>query len=521
MSQVGLPRRQALAAALALPALPALPAISALTALPSLTALSALSALSALVASPSAAATPGVGVPPLPQPPRPLVLPAISQLSLANGLTVLVAPRPGLPLLSLTLAVRAGPEADPAGRPGVAEMLATLWPKGAVRAGRRVGAPELARQAEALGSALDARSGWGASSLAMTVESSRAPAALALMADVLRRPLLAADELARARAQALDAWRVTLGSPGDLAPLVLRRAFWGDVPHGRVAPPAAVQRLDVADMQTLQAQWVRPDRVALVVAGDTTPEAALALARRLLGDWRAPAAPAPEPAGAAPRPLASPLVLIDQPGSGQSAVAVAAPFVASGAADRRIGLVANAVLSGGYSARLNQEVRIRRGLSYGVSGTAEAFASGGMVSAFAQTNHPTAAQVLDLLRGEIGRLADAPPGADELAARQATLAGSFARRLDTTAGLSALLVGQWAAGRPMADLAGHVPQLLAVTPTQVQAFARQHWQPGALRAVVVGDLAAAGDSLAALAPQALRLGMAELDLEQAGLRKPE
>ena len=62
-----------------------------------------------------------------------------------------------------------------------------------------------------------------------------------------------------------------------------------------------------------------------------------------------------------------------------------------------------------------------------------------------------------------------------------------------------------------------VPQM---TPAQVQAFAREHWAAGQLRAVVVGDLAAAGPSLAALAPQALTLKMADLDLEQAGLRKP-
>jgi zinc protease len=165
-------------------------------------------------------------------------------------------------------------------------------------------------------------------------------------------------------------------------------------------------------------------------------------------------------------------------------------------------------------------VRIKRGLSYGAFSSAEAFAGGGMVSAQTQTNHPTAAQVLQLLRGEITRLADAPPAADELAARQATLIGSFGRRLETTAGLSALVVGQLVNGRPLADLAAHVPEIAAVTPAQVQAFARTHWAASALRAVVVGDLAAAGDSLAALAPQALRLTMAELDLERAGLRKP-
>jgi zinc protease len=482
--------------------------------------LAATLALPVGLAAQAARAAPGVDEPPLPQAPRPLLLPALQQHTLDNGLTLVVAPRASLPVVSLTLLVRAGPEADPPGQPGVAAMTATLWPKGATRGGRPVGAAELARQAEALGSALDARSSWGASTLTMTVTTQRTAEALALMADVLRRPLLAADELERARAQALDGLRVTLGNPGEVAALALRRSFWGDVPHGRVAPPAAVQRLQREHLLAFQARWVRPDRVALVLAGDITLEQGRAAAQRLLGDWRAPTDATPALAPAAPRSMPGPLVLIDMPGSGQSGVAVAAPFVASGAADRRIGLVANAVLGGGYSARLNQEVRIKRGLSYGAFSSAEVFAAGGMVSAQTQTNHPAAAQVLQLLRSEITRLADAPPAADELAARQATLIGSFGRRLETTAGLSALVVGQLVNGRPLAELATHVPEIAAVTPAQVQAFARQHWTAAALRAVVVGDLAAAGESLAALAPQALRLTLAELDLERADLRKP-
>ncbi len=463
--------------------------------------------------------TPGLDAPPLPQPPRPLVLPPVSQHTLANGLVVLVAPRPGLPVLSLMLAVHAGPEADPIGRPGVAEMLSTLWPKGALRGGRRVPAPELARQAEMLGSALEARSTFGASSLAMTVTTPRAEAALALLADVLRHPLLAADELARARVQALDALRLTLGSPAELAGLALRRSFWGDVPHGRVLTPATVQRLALADLQAFQATWVRPDRAVLALAGDTTPEAGRALAQRLLGDWRAPAGAAPSLPGAAPAALPDALVLIDLPSAGQSAVAVAAPFVASSAADRRIGLVANAVLGGGFSARLSQEVRVRRSLSYAAYSSTQTDAPGGMLVAQAMTSHANAAQVLQILRSEITRLADAPPTADELAARQAMLVGSFGRRLQTTADLAALLVGQWVAGRPVANLAEHAPQILAVTAEQVQAFARRHWPANALRAVVVGDLAAAGPALTGLQPPPLRLAVAELDLEQTGLRQ--
>ena len=467
------------------------------------------------------AGTPGLELPPLAQPTRALVLPVLHEQVLANGLRLVVAPRQALPVVSIRLLVRAGPEADPPGQPGIASMTSTLWPKGALRRGRAVPAAELVRQAEALGGVLEAGSNWGASSLAMTVSSPQLAPALALMADVLRHPLLAADELERARAQAIDAWRVTLGNPAELAALALRRAYWGDVPHGQVAPPAALQRLRRSDVQAFQSRWVRPDRVALVLAGDVTPAQALALAERLLGDWRSPAAAPPDALAGAPQPIAAPLVLIELPGSGQSAVAVAAPFIARGAVDpaqRYVGLVANAVLGGGYSARLNQEVRIKRGLSYGAFSGAESFAAGGMVSAQAQTHHPSAAEVLQILRGEITRLADAPPGAEELAARQATLVGGFARRLETTAGLSALLVGQLAQGRPLAELAQYAPGLLAVTPEQVQAFAREHWQAAGLRAVLVGDLAAAGADLGE--PSSLRLTIDQLDLEQTGLRKP-
>ena len=478
-------------------------------------------------APPSRAGTPGVDEPPPAQPPRPLTLPTLHESMLANGLTVVVAPRPALPVVSITLLLRAGPEADPPDRPGVAAMTSTLWPKGALRAGRPVPAAELARQAEALGGGLDSHSGWGASTLSMTVSSPRMDEALALLADVLRHPLLAADELARARTQALDGLRVTMGNPSDVAAMALRRSFWGNSAYGQVSTPAALQRLQRADVQAFQAEWVRPDRVALVLVGDVTPEQGRALAQRLLGDWRAstatPAAPTSTPAPAPPAPQAAALVLIDMPGSGQTGVALAAPYIGSGLAqrpERYAGLVAQAVLGGGYSARLNQEVRIKRGLSYGAAASAESQPSGGMFTASAQTNHPTAAEVLQLLRDEVTRLADTPPGADELAARQATLVGSFARRLETTSGLSALLVGQLAQGRPLVDLVNYTPGLLAVTPAQVQAFARRHWPAAGLRAVVAGDLAAAGDSLATQTPPALRLTLGELDLAQAGLRKP-
>lgn len=477
------------------------------------------------------AATPGLDAPPDALPPRPVAVPDLHLQRLDNGLEVITAPRPALPLVSAVLVVRAGSELDPPGHPGVASMTAALLAKGARRGGRSIDAAVLARQAEALGSALDTGSGARSLSVAMTVTRPKLEQALALMSDVLRQPLLAAGELERLRAQSLDSLRVSFNDPGSLSTLVLRRAYWGNTPGGEVLTPAVLQRLSLAEVRAFHARWVRPGQCALLLSGDVTPAQAFKLARSLLGNWRATLAAPEPPTLRPPEPMAAPLVLVDLPGAGQSSVAVAAPFVAQRApqddnappppadappSEQRIGQVATAVLGGGYSARLNQEVRIKRGLSYGASAYAESTPVGGMLVAQTQTAHATADEVLKLMRDEIVRLGTQPPTPAELAARQATLVGGFARRLETTAGVAELVLAQWVRRRPLAELSLTVPEILAVTPEQVADFARRHWGADALRSVVVGQLDAAGPKLAA-EPGARRIDAAKLDLGAADL----
>ena len=96
------------------------------------------------------------------------------------------------------------------------------------------------------------------------------------------------------------------------------------------------------------------------------------------------------------------------------------------------------MLGGGYSARLNQEIRIRRGLSYGAGSGIEARREPGPFAASTQTRNDAAAEVLGLILGEMRRLGAEPIPVAELTARRASLTGDFGRDMETTAGTAEL-----------------------------------------------------------------------------------
>lgn len=460
------------------------------------------------------AATPGVDAPPEPGPPQALVLPPIIEQALPGGLKLLVVQRPGLPLVTAALYVRAGREADPAERAGLAILTGTLLPKGSLRDGREIGAPQIARQAEALGSSLDVGTSWRVTSVMMTVATPKLDAALALIAEVVRAPLLRDDELDRARKQALDGLRVTLANPGDVAALAARRVFWGASPFGASMTPASLQRVQRGDVQAFHARWFRPENSLLVLAGDIDAGQAQRLAARHFEAWRGSGPASEAISTAAPASLADLEVIVEMPGSGQSGVVLAAPFPALKAPDRRIGEVAAALVGGGYSARLNQEIRIKRGWSYGAFGAGESQSGGGMFVARTQTQNSTAIAVAQLMRDELLRVAREDATAAELDARKATLAGSFTRQLDTTLGLAEQVASQWFQGRPLAELARYVDDVIAVTPAQVREFAARYWTAGVLRTVIAGEV-----PVAPAGPAPLRIPIATLDLEQTSLVK--
>ena len=426
--------------------------------------------------------------PPPPAAPREAKLPQPVEKTLANGLRVIVVPKHDIPLVAARLLVKAGAAADPQGRDGLAELTATVLTQGT----KTRTAEQIARGVEALGATLAADADWDSTSIDLSVMSSNLPKALEYVSDVARNAAFAKEELERERAQAIDALQVELSEPRPLATIVANRLVFGDTPYGHNLGglPSTLAKITRSDLVKFHATHYRPDNAVLVLAGDIKAEDAFKLAEANFGKWpnvgRASARPARAEAGRAEaRPTR--IVVIDMPASGQSAVVVARRGIRRSDPSYLQALVVNSVLGGGYSSRLNQEIRIKRGLSYGAGSSFDPRADVGPFRASTQTKHESAAEVAGIITGELGRLGSTDVLEAELTPRKAALTGEFAQSLETTSGIVNRISALALHDLPLTDINRYISGVQSVTAADVRKFAGTNLGGKDVNIVIAGD----------------------------------
>src|SRR5215213_9745297 len=306
--------------------------------------------------------------PPPPASPRSGTFPKPVEETLPNGLRVIVIERRETPLVSAQLLIKNGGEVDPPELAGLADMTANLLTKGT----QTRDATKIAQEVESLGASLDSGARWDSSFAIVSGMSSKIPQAMEILADVVRRPTFKSEEVERLRQQYLDNVTLALGDPGTIARFVAARVVFGDSPYGHPVSGTteSLTRITGADITRMHSRYYRPDNAILVIGGDIGGKDGVALATKYFGDWQKPTTPLPslsattESGGS----KAGRVVVIDKPDAGQAAVFLARTGINRKDPDYFRGIVSNSVLSG-YSGRLNQEIRIKRGLSYGAAST--------------------------------------------------------------------------------------------------------------------------------------------------------
>ena len=432
--------------------------------------LTLLTILTSVTASP-ALAVGGLDHPPAPAPPSEPHFAQPAETKLDNGLRVIVVSRPGLPLLAAKLVLYSGAEADQPDLGGTASVTGALLTKGT----ESMSAPQIAEAIESLGGDISSGASWDSSNASVVVMSDKADAALTILADVILHPTFKEEEIDRVRKQRLDGLRVAMQQPGSVAAYVIERAIFGAGEYGHAAGGTieTIQKVRREDIVRFYKAHYAPANAALVLVGDVTLEQGKAFAQKFFGQWK-PDTEAAQPASTPPAEWKPRNVVIDMPQAGQAAVAVAKPAIKRDSPEYYSGLVASAALGNGFVSRLNREIRIKRGLTYGASSSLEARRDPGPFSAIAQTKNESAAEVARLLLIELKRLVDEPVQGEELKSRQAVLTGDYGRSLETNEGFVEKL-GMLAAYRlPLEKINQFIPKVNAVTTEEVTAFAQKH-----------------------------------------------
>jgi len=459
----------------------------------------------------------GVNATPSPAPAHEISFTHPKETRLDNGLRVIVAERPSLPLLAMEVIIRVGSEKDPNDRAGTASLTGSLLTKGT----EKMTAPEIANAIESLGGTIFSSGVSDYSSAGVLVMSSKAEPALTILADVVLHPAFKQEEIDRLRKQSLDGLRVALQQPGSLASYVLGRVVYDDGEYGHASGGTpetlpAIQRADIVDFYQ---NYYRPDNATLVFSGNVTFEQGKEYAEKFFGSWKvnqtAPRSVTPTAATWKPT-----TVVVDMPEAGQASVSVTKPAIKRDSPDYYAGLVANAALGNGFGSRLNREIRIKRGLSYGARSSLDTRRDAGAFTASAQTKNESAAEVATLLQAELKRLATEPVQGDELKSRQALLTGSYARSMETDLGFASHIAVLAVFNLPLDTLDKFIPSINAITPGNVTAFTEKYLvAPSSL--VVVGKASAFIEPLKKDSPETRVIAQSDLDLNRADLAKPK
>ncbi len=355
---------------------------------------------------------------------------------LANGAVLLVAERPGIPIVVVRLYVRAGSAFDPPDTPGLANLTADLLTRGTAK---RTG-PELDRAIEFVGGSLEGGAGRDGATISLSVLKKDLDLGLDLLAEVLLQPSFLPAELTRRSEDIAAAILRSEQDPDAVASRAMAELLHPGHPYRRPVPGTAesVRRITREQVTVFHRDNYRPDGAVISVVGDVTlDEIRRGLVGRL-GGWTVPGAARPEiPMAPASPPIEHRTI---KRALTQATVSLGRPGIRQEHPDYFPLVVANHILGGGSSSRLYSRVREERGLAYSVYSFPSPVRHGPAYFVGLQTRLDAVDEAIGLVKTEMARMGREAVTARELALAKSYLIGSYPLRTDTSGKVAGLLI---------------------------------------------------------------------------------
>lgn len=415
-----------------------------------------------------------------------LNLPSIQKRALRTGVPVWVVESHEVPVVQVTLVVRAGGAEDPSGKFGVASMTAAMLDEGA--GGRS--ALQIADAIEFLGATLTTASSFDASAVRLNVPVEHLDEALAVMADVTIRPAFPGNELERLRQERLTALLQARDDPSSIATMAFSRIVFGPTHRygtGTIGTEAALKIFSAEDLRAFHTGYYQPSNATLVVVGDITADAVVPRLEKHFTEWPSVAV-AGRQSELSPAPQLASLqtYIIDKPDAEQSQIRIGGVGVPRSTPDYFPLVVLNTVLGGSFTSRLNQNLREAHGYAYGASSAFDMRLSAGPFVAAAGVQTDKTAEAIREFFNELNGIR-MPIGADELAKGKNYIALGFPAEFETSTDLSRRLEELIVYRLPDDYFERYVSNVLAVGAERVRQAAERYVQPSRFAVVVVGD----------------------------------
>lgn len=420
-----------------------------------------------------------------------LKFPTLQRATLRNGTQVILAERHDVPVVQFSYEFNGGFSADSGHKLGTSGFTMGMVDEGA----GELDALDFGNRAESLGANLGASASLDGGNAYLSALKENLDPSLSLYADMLRKPRFEQKDIDRVKAQWIAGIAQEKARPNGAALRVLPPLLYGAghpyaIPFSGTGNEASIAALTRDDLLRYHDQYIRPQGATLIVVGDTTLQQIVPLLDKHLGDWKGNGdVPTAARIAAVARPAAARVFLIDQPGASQANIYVGelVPSTADAGATRLY--VANSVLGGEFSSRLNMNLREDKHWAYGAYSTLQNAQAQRPWLAYAPVQIDKTADSLKEMQREIGDYitGKAPPQPAEVAKIQATEIRGLPGAYETAASVMATIGGIVRYGRPDDYVFKRKAEIEALTPAEV-ADAAKTIDPNALTWVVVGDL---------------------------------
>ncbi|MGH2272061.1 M16 family metallopeptidase [Anaerohalosphaeraceae bacterium U12dextr] len=420
-----------------------------------------------------------------------------SEHRLKNGIKVIVVPNHEVPFISVKLGCMAGAATEI--KPGTANLALQMLERGTTTRSEKQLAEELSLYAISLGGTAD----MDTCQVNMSCLTEHLDKGMDLLADVVRNASFEATEFEKLRKQTLTSLLVNEKTPEYLADKEFSFRLFGNHPYARTVEgnSADIEKLTVDDLKQWWKQYVRPEDSVLIFSGDIDAPKALVLAETRLGEWTCDTARPEVKLAAIPQQEKTHIWLVDNPGSAQVQLRVGCHSInRKDQPDYFISRVVGNYFGGSFHSRINETLRVQKGLTYGAFGSYTAQKEAGYFVVNTFTKNETAGQAIAAIIELLDQLRKDGPTAEELELSRSYISGSILRRRETPQQIAndLWLIEAESLGRDYYDklLAG----VNAADEAKCLALANKTINPDQLTIVVVGDAEKIKADLEKIAP---------------------